>query len=35
LAVQKENAAKNMYLRLGFEICDENEEEFIMVYRFG
>ena len=35
LAVQKENAAKNMYRRLGFEICDENEEEFIMVYRFG
>jgi ribosomal protein S18 acetylase RimI-like enzyme len=35
LAVQKENAAKNMYLRLGFEICAENEEEFIMVYRFG
>lgn len=31
LAVQKENYALKMYQRAGFEIVDENEEEFIMV----
>lgn len=31
LAVQKENYALRMYLKVGFEIIDENEEEYIMV----
>ena len=31
LSVQKENYAYKMYLKLGFEIISENEEEFIMV----
>lgn len=31
LAVQKENYAVKMYQNVGFEIMDENEEEFIMV----
>lgn len=31
LAVQKDNYALNMYLQIGFEIVDENEEEYIMV----
>lgn len=31
LAVQKENYAVKMYQQLGFEISDENEEEYIMV----
>lgn len=31
LAVQKENYAVKMYRRVGFEIVDENEEEYIMV----
>lgn len=30
LSVQKENKAVNFYIRLGFEIIDQNEEEFIM-----
>jgi len=34
LSCQKENYAVRMYLKLGFEIIDENEEEFIMVYHF-
>lgn len=34
LAVQKENYAFRMYQALGFEIIDENAEEYIMVYRF-
>lgn len=34
LAVQKENYAFRMYQALGFEIIDENVEEYIMVYRF-
>ena len=33
LAVQKANYAVKMYLRLGFEIVDENEEEYIMINR--
>lgn len=31
LAVQKANYAVKMYKKVGFEICDENEEEYIMV----
>jgi len=31
LAVQKANYAVKMYQNVGFEICDENEEEYIMV----
>lgn len=31
LAVQKENYAVKMYQQLGFEISDENEQEYIMV----
>ena len=34
LAVQKENYAVKMYLNIGFQIFDENEEEYIMIYRF-
>jgi len=33
LSCQKENYAVRMYLNLGFEIIDENEEEYIMIYR--
>ncbi len=35
LAVQKENYAVKMYLSVGFEIIDENEQEYIMVHRLG
>lgn len=31
LSVQKENYAAQMYLKLGFEVFEENEEEYIMV----
>ncbi len=31
LAVQKENYAVKMYRKVGFEIVDENEQEYIMV----
>ena len=31
LAVQKDNYAVKMYQQVGFEIVDENEEEYIMV----
>ena len=31
LAVQKQNYAVKMYQKLGFQIMDENEEEYIMV----
>ena len=34
LAVQKANYAVRMYRDVGFEIADENEEEYIMIYRF-
>lgn len=34
LAVQKANYAVKMYRRLGFEVIDENEEEYIMFFRF-
>lgn len=33
LAVQKENYAVKMYLKTGFEIVDESEEEYIMLCR--
>lgn len=33
LAVQKANYAVKMYQKAGFEIIDENEEEYIMVFR--
>lgn len=32
LAVQKENYALKMYLSVGFQITDENAEEYIMVH---
>ena len=31
LAVQKENYAVKMYKKVGFEIIDENDEEYIMI----
>lgn len=31
LSVQKANYAVNMYRKLGFEVVDENEEEYIMI----
>ncbi|MDE7186709.1 MAG: GNAT family N-acetyltransferase [Lachnospiraceae bacterium] len=34
LAVQKANYAVRMYQKVGFQIIDENEEEYIMVCRF-
>ena len=34
LSVQKANYAVDMYKKVGFEIVDENEEEYIMVYHF-
>ena len=33
LSVQKENCAARMYQKVGFEVIDENEEEYIMVCR--
>lgn len=33
LAVQKQNYAVKMYKKIGFQIVDENEEEYIMVCR--
>lgn len=35
LSVQKQNYAVKMYKNLGFEIFDENEEDFIMIVKFG
>ena len=35
LAVQKENPAVNFYLRLGYEIASENDEEFVMIKKFN
>ena len=32
LAVQKNNYASKMYLNVGFEIVDENDEEYIMIH---
>ncbi len=34
LAVQKDNYAVKMYQKVGFEIIDQNEEEYIMVCEF-
>lgn len=34
LSVQKANYAVKMYEKVGFEVFDENGEEYIMVYRF-
>jgi len=34
LSVQKENYAVKMYRNLGFQIIDENDEEYIMLYKF-
>jgi len=33
LSVQKENYAAAMYRKVGFEVVDENEEEYIMICR--
>ena len=33
LSVQKRNYAVRMYKKLGFEIIDENDEEYIMICR--
>ena len=33
LSVQKANYAVRMYRKVGFEVIDENEEEYIMVCR--
>ncbi len=35
LSVQKMNYAVNMYKKAGFEIVNENEEEYIMVYQLN
>lgn len=35
LAVQKENYAVRMYQKVGFEIVDENEQEYIMKHKLG
>ncbi|MFR8018630.1 MAG: N-acetyltransferase family protein [Mediterraneibacter gnavus] len=35
LAVQKKNYASKMYLKIGFEIFDENDQEYIMIYRLN
>lgn len=35
LSVQKTNYAAKMYQKLGFKICGENEEEYIMIYELG
>lgn len=32
LSVQKSNYAVSMYKKAGFEVIDENEEEYIMIY---
>lgn len=34
LSVQKENYAFKMYLKIGFEIFEVREEEYLMVYKF-
>lgn len=34
LSVQKDNYAVKMYRNIGFEIIGENQEEYIMIYRF-
>lgn len=32
LSVQKDNYVLKMYLKVGFQVIDENEEEYIMVH---
>lgn len=34
LSVQKDNYAAEMYKKIGFEIYKENDQEYIMIYRF-
>ena len=33
LSVQKANYAAKMYLDIGFQIVDENDEEYIMMFK--
>ncbi|NDO30105.1 GNAT family N-acetyltransferase [Enterocloster clostridioformis] len=33
LSVQKANYAVNMYQKIGFEVVNENDEEYIMICR--
>ena len=35
LAVQKANYAVKMYKKVGFEVVDENKEEYIMLCHLG
>lgn len=35
LAVQKDNYALKMYKQVGFDIIDENEQEYIMIYKIN
>ncbi len=35
LAVQKKNYAVRMYQNVGFDIIDENRQEYIMIHRLG
>ncbi|MGN0630612.1 MAG: GNAT family N-acetyltransferase [Ruminococcus sp.] len=35
LAVQKANYAVKMYKKIGFKIVDENEEEYIMIFKLN
>lgn len=35
LAVQKNNYALKMYKKVGFDIIDENEQEYIMIYKIN
>lgn len=35
LSITKGNPAINLYLRLGFHVIDENEEDYIMLLRLG
>ncbi|MCQ4021766.1 MULTISPECIES: GNAT family N-acetyltransferase [unclassified Ruminococcus] len=35
LAVQKKNYAVRMYQKVGFDIIDENRQEYIMIHRLG
>lgn len=34
LSVQKKNYASHMYMKIGFEIFEEKDEEYIMIYKF-
>lgn len=35
LSVQKENYAVDMYKKIGFQIIEENDEEYIMIYHIS